>query len=136
MLIKTWTYLFQFFFNDKCFPVMTDALSHDKATIFVNGICNVHISFLNASYNFSALQSLASISINLTNCVRLSNVFGSMYRTRKVIHLSLQISDVSSINIVNFVFLTQCVVHNTFRFNWTQNVCNNICTFFTHFHAL
>jgi len=69
---------------------MTDVLSHDKATIFVNGICDVHISFLNVSYNFSALQFLASILIILLliafdYLMLLHNV------SNKKIHLSLQI---------------------------------------------
>jgi len=69
---------------------MTNALSHDKATIFVNGICDVHISFLNVSYNVSALQFLASILIILLliafdYLMLLHNV------SNKKIHLSLQI---------------------------------------------
>jgi len=104
MLINVCTFLPAFFLKDKYFPVMTDALSHDRARIFVNGICSLYISDLNALNNFSALQSLASILINFTNYVRTSKASESTYRTRKVIHFSLVISDVSSINIENFVF--------------------------------
>jgi len=35
---------------------MTDALSHDRARIFVKGICSLYISDLNALNNFSAVQ--------------------------------------------------------------------------------
>lgn len=43
-------------------------------------ICNFHVSLLNVWNNFSALEMLASISINLTNWQRISNISWSTYK--------------------------------------------------------
>jgi len=54
-----------FFWNDTCFSIMTDALSHDRAIIRKWYLQFIHFFFkLN---KFSALREIFSININTTN---------------------------------------------------------------------
>lgn len=82
--------------------LLLQALSHDRATMFKKGICNFHILDLNEWNNFLVLQSFASILIWLVVSEYLMS--RNQYIERKIIHFSLQISDVSSIKTENFVF--------------------------------
>jgi len=85
----------------------------NKATILKYGICNfLYISDWKALNSFSALQSHASRWINFNNYDRTSKLSWSTYRTRNVIHFSLDVSDISSLKIENFVFWILLTTHS------------------------